>query len=305
MDFKPQLAKDARTVENAAKLCKRPVLEPKYDGWRGVVFVTESGARVFNRSKKEYTGKLPELETELAKFPAGTVLDGEIVCMQLDPETGRWVNDFFRIHTCMRSNETLPSQRKGIQFVAFDLIEYPDRDPDVPVWAYSLEDRQTELRQLVEAAGAEGVSVTMQLKVSQENHDALVELGFEGTVVKDLDKPYAKDKRGHGFFKVKATTTLDMVVLELPKNGKGQHTGKVGHVVLGQYKDGELVRRCTCNPLDHATRDEMTHNPEKYLGRVAEIKIYGVHPETGAPRHPTFYRWRYDKDPQDCVWSNE
>lgn len=302
MDFKAQLAKDAKTIEAAAAQCKSPVLEPKYDGWRGIVIVRDGKAEIYNRSQKCYTGQLPELEAELAKLPEGTILDGELVCMS-QREDGSWDNDFHHIHTVMRSNSTLPSQRARIQYVVFDCLRHgPEAHDDVSGWVQSL--RRDMAEALVSTYQPKGVSVTIQAPATQEHHDALVALGFEGSVVKDQARAYAFGKRGHGWFKIKSVRTVDFVVMELPHNGKGQHEGKVGHMVLGQMRDGELVARTTINAPNQRERDEMTFRPERYLGRCVEVKVYGWN-EDGGPRHPTFVRWREDKQPLECDWRNE
>src|SRR4051812_14507975 len=56
------------------------VLEPKWDGWRTLVFIEATGVTVVGgRNNNTYTGKGPYIEQALAgTFPAGTVLDGEL-----------------------------------------------------------------------------------------------------------------------------------------------------------------------------------------------------------------------------------
>lgn len=304
MDFRAQWAKDAGTIEAAIACCKDPIMEPKYDGWRCIVIRTATGVDIYNPSRsasvapKRYTGQLPELEAQLMKLPVGTILDGELIAMKLDVDSGQWTNDFFRIHTVMRSKSTIPAQREGIQLVAFDC-------PMPNVAKLPLEQRRDYIKSLIEACDLQGsVSLTVQMEATQKNHESVLALGFEGTVVKDAEHGYAFGKRGHGWFKIKSTQTIEGVVMALPVNGKNQYTGQVGHMVIGQIRADELIERTTINAPDQKQRREMTDHPERYIGRVAEIKVYGWHAD-GAPRHPTFLRWRDgDKDPADCVWTD-
>lgn len=302
MDFMVQMAKDVgQTVDATLAKAKlhHAILEPKYDGWRCVVIRTAEGVNVYkpSRSKsvaaKKYNGKLPELEADLMKLPVGTIFDGELVAIEFDGE--RYVNDFFRIHTVMRSNETRAEQRDGIKFVAFD----------APVGQIAIEPlrvRRDYIRTLIDRCGLDMVELTTQLDATQENHDALVALGFEGTVLKDVTKPYAFGKRGHGWFKIKDVRTIDCVVMEVIQDGKGQHEGKAGKMVVGQYLDGVLTRVCKVNCLNNAQRDRATTHPQEFVGQVIEVKIYGW--DTDGPRHPTPLRFRDgDKDPKECVWS--
>jgi ATP-dependent DNA ligase len=302
MDFKAHLAKDVgKTVAEATAKCVDPILEPKYDGWRCIVIRDESGARIFNRSQKEYTGKLPELEADLAKLPVGTILDGELVCMTYDVDTARWENDFFRIHTCMRSNMTIAKQREGIKLITFDCIARPYAGEIVRLAVNDLPTRRAAVQHLISTCGLQMVELTIQLPAKQEMHDDLVAAGFEGSIVKCQRAPYAFGKRGHGWFKIKDVRTIDCVVMEVDMNGKGQHLGKAGRMHVGQYKDGELVRVAAVNCLNNAQRDEATAHPERFVGRVIEVKIYGW--DTEGPRHPTPMRFREDKPAAECVWS--
>lgn len=304
MDFRVQMAKDVgKTVAEAVAKCHKPVLEPKYDGWRIVVIRTAEGVDVFKPSRnsdpsKRYNGKLPELEADLMRLPVGAILDGELVAMTLDVDSGRWVNDFFRIHTVMRSTTTIPAQRTGIKLIAFDIIN----DGDGACFGKSLDVRRERIESMLLEADCRMVELTIQLPATQANHDELVAMGFEGTVIKDETKPYAFAKRGHGWFKVKNVRTIDCVVMEVVMDGKGQHLGKAGRMHVGQYKDGVLTRVCTVNCLNNAHRDEATANPASQVGRVIEVKIYDW--DTEGPRHPTPMRFRDgDKTPQECVWS--
>lgn len=299
MDFNVQMAKDVgMTIAEAVAKCADPILEPKYDGWRCIVVRDESGVSIFNgRSHKSYTGQLPELEADLAKLPVGTVLDGELVAMSFDGE--RMVNDFYRIHTVMRSKTSVPSQREGIKLIAFDVVK-----TDMPgIHAVDLRQRRGVVQHLLTEYKLEMAELTIQLPATQQEHDQLVAHGFEGSVVKDQSKGYAFGKRGHGWFKVKSTRTIDCIVMEVVMDGKGQHLGKAGKMVVGQIDGGEIVAVAKVNCLDNAQRDDATAHPERYVGRVIEVKVYGKE-EGGGYRHPTPMRFRDDKPALDCVLSD-
>lgn len=306
MDFRAQWAKDVgKTVAEAVAKCADPIMEPKYDGWRCIAIRTATGVEIYNPSRnsdpsKRYTGQMPELEADLAKLPVGTILDGELVRMSLDVESGKWNNDFYSIHTCMRTKDITKTRelREGVKLIAFDLIRY---DGDESIAHEMLDIRRSILGDAIQDHRLERVEMTMQLPATQENHDQLVAMGFEGTVVKDQVKPYAFAKRGHGWFKVKDVRTIDCVVMEVVMDGKGQHLGKAGRMHVGQYRDGQLVRVASVNCLDNAQRDDATAHPEKYENEVIEVKIYGW--DKDGPRHPTPLRFRSDKTPEECVWS--
>lgn len=302
MDFRVQMAKDVgQTVAEAVAKCSDPILEPKYNGWRCIVIRTANGVNIYKPSRnsepsKRYNGKLPELEEQLMELLPGTILDGELVAMDYNVDECRWEEDFFRVHTCMRSTSTMPEQRRGIKLIVFDCLHTSQRD----TWSWSLPRRRLEAEHAIKHLRM--VELTLQLPATQEHHDELVSMGLEGSVVKDQGKPYAFGKRGHGWFKVKNVRTIDTVVMDVIMDGKGQNLGKAGRMVVGQYKDGELTRVCTVNCLNDKHRNEATANPESQIGRVLEVKIYGWDGE--GPRHPTPMRFRDgDKTPAECVWS--
>jgi ATP-dependent DNA ligase len=293
IDFKPQQAKGA-TLDQAAKACKDPILEAKLDGWRMLVIITAEGARFFSRTGKEYTGRVPRIEQELTRFPAGTILDGEIV--DIDDQECTAVTNVFGKSVAQASDEEIAK----LTYVAFDILEF---DGNMTTHL-TLRERHTFLRECYARLDVDPMySVpTVWHDVSPDKYTEFVTSGYEGVMVKDASKPYAKGKRGYGWFKIKEMTSIDVVVMELPHNGKGQFEGQVGKMTVGQYVDGVLVERAKVNAPNNEERLDMTHNPEKYLGRVLELKHFGRLVE--GLRHPTFVRWREDKTAEECGFDN-
>ena len=87
--IKPQLARSRKTLPEGDEYA----YEPKYDGFRAVVFVAGGDSYVQSRGGKPLSRYFPELD-----FPAGDyVVDGELVILD---EDGREVFDALqnRIH---------------------------------------------------------------------------------------------------------------------------------------------------------------------------------------------------------------
>lgn len=72
----PMLAVQSQPFDSADHL-----FEVKWDGVRALVAIEPSGHRVWGRKLADYSQRYPELES-LRSWPAGTVLDGELVVLR-------------------------------------------------------------------------------------------------------------------------------------------------------------------------------------------------------------------------------
>lgn len=316
MDFEPHNAKKALDVAEAAAKCQRPVLEPKFDGWRMITFIDADGEpTLFSRTGHSYTRVTPEpILEELRQFPPNTILDGEMVDAIHNKNCTAVTNVFGKSR-----NKALQIEKDRINYIIFDCTELAGEE----IADLSLEGRRFQVGGLLapDMVGAvhmggptptfERIALTPQAPAEQEYHELFVEvMGYEGSMVKDLDSTYCYGKRGYGWFKVKATVDIDVVVMGMELDGKGQHKGKVGRFRVGQYVDGELIERVSVNPYDDAMRDAFTAavvvaeqgGTNEFIGRVCTIKHYGALKDR--VRHPVFARWREDKPAEECVFDN-
>lgn len=284
-------AQNGTLAHNGEKTASIPtsgnwIIEPKFDGWRILAEVHEDGVHFYTRSGLTYDGRLPLVEKELLQhFPAGTWLDGEAVAISY--VDGKVRNEWGIAQSVLTKVGPHAAADK-ITYMLFDLIAHRGID------ARTLPFRKR--RELLERAytdkGMVAVQLSTQLPATQESHAALVKVGFEGSVAKNLDAPYASGRRGHGLLKWKAVESADVVVI-------GFEAGRdVGTVVFGQLRDGELVERGRCKrkPSVIPTPDLMA-----WMGKVIEIEHNGVMP-SGAYRHPRLTRVRDDKPAEACTW---
>src|SRR5487761_2028191 len=102
------------------------VFEPKWDGFRTIVFRDGDEVEFGSRNEKPMTRYFPELvEAVKAELPERCVLDGEIVIATaagLDFEALQQ-----RIHPAV-SRVTMLSEKTPASFVAFDLLALGDED---------------------------------------------------------------------------------------------------------------------------------------------------------------------------------
>lgn len=307
-DFLPQ---SAETLDHAdlKKLWANPtgyVMEPKLDGHRMQAFVDADGVRCYSRRGKNQSGYLPHIEAELLEhFPAGTVLDGEVVALGV-PELHAG-DGWSSVQKIMgRGRETAARMSQHLTYVVFDMLVHGAIDTR----GLSFVDRRIGLERIFEDAVMGAVALVPQCDVSPEHYERMLVHGFEGSMVKRLSSPYACGKRGWGLYKVKPTDTLDGVIIGA-KPGQGDFTGLIGSIEFGQYRNGRLVHRGYCSGMDYQTRLDLSEPvdvgeegrlDEAYLGRVVEVKHNGVF-ESGDLRFARFVRFRPDKPAKECVWT--
>ena len=276
--------------------------EPKWDGFRALVFVDGDSVVIRSRNDKPLDRYFPEV---VASVPPGRyVLDGEIVAATFDT-LGQ------RIHPAKSRIERL-SVETPARLVAFDLLALDD---DVVM------DRPyRERRAALEAAGLPGVELTPVVWTADEARGWL--LNEEGVIAKEAEAPYAPGERT-GMIKIKRVRTIDAVVVGWRP---GKLEGTVGAIILGLYEpDGRLrevghssgftakeKRELPEKLAPYETGERGTGEPSRWsagrdLGWVAMrpelvVEVTFDHVSDNRIRHGAkVQRWRDDKRPSECT----
>ncbi|MCY8087237.1 hypothetical protein OZL46_14090 [Bacillus sonorensis] len=83
------------------------------------------------------------------------------------------------------------------------------------------------------------------------------------------------------------------------------YEGWIGAVEFARYNEkGELKQVGYCSGLTEASRKYMTENKNKYIGNCIEISAM-ERTKDGYFRHPQFKRLRPDKNPKECIISED
>ncbi len=204
--------------------------EPKWDGFRCIVFRDGDRIELASRNERPFTRYFPELlEPLLAQLPDRCVVDGEIVV----PDAADRGLDFDallqRIHPAESRVRRLAAETPA-SFVAFDLLALDERSlMDAP-----LHERHALLRSALAGAGRQVYLCpsTTDHEIAQHWFVEFEGAGLDGVVAKRLADPYTPDKRT--LVKVKHLRTADCVVAgyRIHKDGKG-----VGSLLLGLHDD--------------------------------------------------------------------
>ncbi|HUR15081.1 MAG TPA: ATP-dependent DNA ligase, partial [Mycobacteriales bacterium] len=219
----PMLAKSEPAVPEGDFL-----YEPKWDGFRCVVFRDGDEVVLGSRNEKPLTRYFPEVvEAVLQHLPERCVVDGEIVVTGdggLEFETLQQ-----RIHPAA-SRVNLLAQQTPASFVAFDLLALGDED----LTGETQQVRRTRLEEAL--AGVKPpvhlTQVTTDPEVARQWFATFEGAGLDGVVAKPLGATYQQDKRI--MKKIKHARTADCVVAgyRLHKSGP-----VVGSLMLGLYDD--------------------------------------------------------------------
>ena len=216
--------------------------EPKWDGFRCIVFRDGDEVHLGSRNEKPLTRYFPELIEPLkACLPERCVVDGEII-VTVDDHLGFDALQQ-RIHPADSRVNRLAEETPA-EFVAFDVLAVNDTDlTDEP-----FRDR----RRILETLGASFVPPihlvpsTLDREIAHQWYVAFEGAGLDGLIAKPRDGVYAPNKRTQ--YKVKHTRTADVVVAgyRLHKDGDG-----VGSLLVGLHDDRGRLQHMGVSELEY------------------------------------------------------
>jgi ATP-dependent DNA ligase len=234
LPFDPPLAPMLSSAANALPAGDGWQFEPKWDGFRTIVFRDGGEVLLQSRDEKPMNRYFPELIAPLASgLPERCVVDGEIVIV--GPEGLDFEALLLRIHPAASRVKLLAAESPA-SFVAWDLLALDDQD----LRNEPLRTRREGLeRVLAHARPPLHVSpATRDRSLAQDWFSRFEGAGLDGVMAKRLDAPYRAGERT--MIKVKHQRTADCVVagFRWHKNGRGT---MIGSLLLGLYDDDHVL----------------------------------------------------------------
>jgi bifunctional non-homologous end joining protein LigD len=237
------------------------VYEVKHDGYRMLARCTKDEVRLFTRSGRDWTERLPHLARELQKLGLdGAWLDGEIVVLRPD---GR--SSFQALQNAFEGGAD-----SRIVYYVFDAPFLAGQD----LRRLALKERKARLKKALKTGNT--VSFSEDLSGSaQEVLEQACKLGLEGLIGKQADSAYVAG-RTRSWIKLKCRLTQDFVIAGYTKPGGSRHG--FGALVLGVYErpgrlvyagkvgtgfDEDLLRRLTRKFADYRKPDSALANPPR------------------------------------------
>ena len=327
----PMLAKAIDAVPDVDSVAGGLLYEPKWDGFRAIVYFDGETVEIGSRGSKMLTRYFPELVTAFEEqLSLPVVLDGEIVVRAGSAgasggERLDWEALSQRIHPAASRVAKLSVETPAM-FIAFDLLALGGE----AILDRPFSERRAELETLAKGFDAP-LAITRTTTDATLAREWLVEFegaGLDGVVAKPLSAPYAPGKRV--MLKIKHHRTADVVVLgyRVHKSGRG-----VGSLLLGLYdQDGTLRSVGGSSAFSDARRLELVDElaplvvrdeegaavtgeteRSRFSGskdvsfvkleptRVMEVRYDQM--EGSRFRHTVqFARWRPDRDARSCTF---
>jgi ATP-dependent DNA ligase len=281
----PMLARLERELPIAPDL----VYEPKWDGFRSIVFRDGDEVNLESRNQRPLTRYFPEVAEALRdQLPDRCVLDGEIVIAGPDGL------DFdalqLRLHPAASRVKKLAAEMPG-SFVAFDLLALGDDD---------LRGEPFSERRRILAQELVGVRPPVHLTPSTDDPDVARDwfsrfegAGLDGVVAKDRTRPYQEGERV--MFKIKHERTADCAVAGF----RWHKQDGVGSLLLGLFdRNGVLHRAGVCSGFSKTRRQDLVQELDGVRLSPGEPHPWveaGSDPATSSPQGPTS-RWTQGRD---------
>jgi len=280
------------------------IYELKLDGERCLAYLDKDGITLQNKRKLLLNPRFPELSSINKSVKTRCILDGEITVL-VDGKP-----DFSQVQRrALMSNKfkiQLLADKYPASFTAFDILYYKDG----PVIDMPLMERKALLQKVIKAEN-DRLAISRYIEEQGKTlYDAAAKQDLEGVVAKRKDSLYSMGVRTKDWIKFKRLLDDDFVVLGYIQKGNG-----VVSVILGQYRDGELIYKGHATTgmsnvdfkiISNIERTQPPFIPPKGHDKAIWIKPYLVcivswmPRKNGALNQPIYKGLRDDKDPIDC-----
>jgi len=318
-------------------------VEPKYDGVRAQIhFQRGKFVASYSRNLENTTAMFSELSEIGRELDANEViLDSEAV--GFDPKTSKLI-PFQETMTRKRKHDLVNArQLVPLRFFVFDILYKDGKD----LLARPLSARRKILEQTLRQAQGTHLMLSPQIVTESANelrryHDAQLNKGLEGAVVKKWESQYEPGRRGFSWVKFKEeegktgklTDTIDGVIMGYSRGeGKRSEFG-IGMFLVGVSKGDTFVTitkvgtgvsdelwkilhtklhaiKVADKPKEYADVNKL-FTPDVWVAPSIVVEIAGddltrspSHGAGVAVRFPRLVRIRTDKSPRDVTTTDE
>lgn len=288
------------------------IVQPKYDGERMLIHFDDDRIYCTSRRISKATGEFTRNEDKLKSLREMYTVDKHRKYTVLDCEcySKDWSTIVGILHSLPERADVL-SALNVPQFAVFDCLYYDGEDVkdmkyvDRLLLAKSVVDNMNyKPMHLVKFMNNNHVVDDMthaglitSTEDWQECMNNAIEAGFEGVVLKSLQRKYY-DKAAS--LKCKKFETVDVVVCDY-QQGTGKYSDTVGALSVGYYDPAtdSYVKISNVNCGTDEERNMWRDRWAELKGSVIEVKCQEI--TDRSLRHPVYIRLREDKNAKECL----
>jgi len=290
--------------------------EWKWDGIRAQLIKRVDAVYLWSRGEELLNEQFPDLCAALQNLPNGTVLDGELLCV----ENGQ-ILSFNALQ--QRLGRKKPSkkmqQSMPVALMAYDLLEFAGQD----LRSFPLRQRRQQLEQLLAENTSSALLLSESLvfedwqQLGQFREQGRAQLA-EGLMLKRLDAPYEQGRKKGSWWKWKVTPLSIDAVLLYAQKGHGRRANLFTDYTFALWEGDQLVTfaKAYSGLTDaeiKAVDAFIKANTLEKFGPVRTVKpqlVFEIafeglqlskrHKAGVAVRFPRILRWRQDKLPEQA-----
>ncbi|SNR63478.1 bifunctional non-homologous end joining protein LigD [Maribacter sedimenticola] len=231
----PMLATSTKTIFNDPNF----IYELKWDGYRVIAHVAESGILLQSRNGINYNTKFSKLYDELQLLDNEVILDGEVVLVDYNG-----VSQFGEL-------QNYPDAKGELRYYVFDMLYLNGHS----MLDLTLRERKSLIPEVLEdlkiskyCDHVEGMGTALYQKA--------IEVGMEGVIAKEANSTYTLGYRTDKWLKIKGIQSLDAFICGYTESSNSAE--RVGSLILGTEEDGRLIYVGNCGSgFSTAQRNEL------------------------------------------------
>jgi DNA ligase-1 len=289
--------------------------ENKWDGIRGQIIKRKNEIFIWSRGEELMNDQFPELVGLKEILPNGTVLDGEIICMNKSEETITPLPfSLLQKRIGKKKPGKMLLQNAPVMFIVYDLIEWDEKD----LRSETLRKRRNMLELLIDSLNSDSIVLSPLIEFSNSEDLRIIRSrsrkeNSEGIMLKRKDSLYLSGRKKGDWWKWKRDPFSIDCVLLYAQAGHGRRSGLYTDYTFA-VKDG--YRLVTFTKAYSGLTDEEIKEVDAFIKKnaiekfgpvrtvkpvlVFEVAFEGIqeskrHKSGVALRFPRISRWRKDK----------
>jgi len=283
---------DVFNAKTASKIKFPAFIQLKCDGTYREINVNNTNITIKTRSGE--ISENPILAEQMKDFPNGYYTGEFTIGKATEPNLNR-----------SEGNGLINSDNPPYKEIIFTVWDFLTEDEYSLKVKTTYKERFEKLSAILSNNPAENVQI-VPCKIVNSSDEALkvtsefMNQGLEGGVLKDMNMTF-KNGTSKQQLKIKLKVDADLRVTGFIKGAVGTKYENLNKVITYATDDGKIKGQCS--GMTDAMCEEVTKNPEKYIGKIVAVQFNDLIRAEGheyyALSHPRFQEFRTDKTNTD------